>query len=102
MTRTKKRAPKGKEIILPAIVGPVTVAFKHEGSVDDIPVGPVIVTDGTAFDNWCAANGVEMLKSGGRLIPWGAKPEGEHRLGWLSIRDARKIAAHYGVELEEH
>lgn len=65
-------SPKTREP-LPVVTAPVTVSFKHEDSIDGMPLGPVGVTS----------------------------PTNHHDLGWATRHVALTIAAHYGVTLSE-
>lgn len=63
--------------------GDVTVLrFKHESEARDVPIGPLFADDWKPFGT----------------VEW---PDGTTSPAWFSIRDARKIAADFGVALEE-
>lgn len=86
---------------LPSIPGPVTISFKDEYD-DRGPVGPVIVTDVDAFNADCRAKDITPGPTPAETIrPFGTTIAGEHNLGWLPLRDAKRIAKHYGVTLDE-
>ncbi len=88
---------RSRTVTLPEISGLVTVSFKHEGETRGMAVGPVIVVDHKPYDAWLKAN----VAPGSIGIPFGAKPDGFHALGWMTKRQALKVAEHYGVTLEE-
>jgi hypothetical protein len=89
---------------LPEVVGERTVSFKHEGSDHGVVFGPVRVTERARYDAWLKAHGSPYTNGRGEtryLVPYGAKPDGLHDLGWMTKQQAAEVAAHYGVALEE-
>ena len=89
---------------LPEIAGPVTVSFKHESSIHGMAIGPVVVTASAPYEAWLKVHGLPHTNGRGEtryLVPFGAKPEGRHDLGWNTKTVAQEVASHYGVALEE-
>jgi hypothetical protein len=89
-------SPKVRTQALPEITGPVTVSFKHEDEVHGVAVGPVIVIAIEPYEAW-----VKEHADARGFLPYGAKPEGCHDLGWNTKGVAHAVAAHYGVALKE-
>jgi hypothetical protein len=80
---------------LPKVSGRVSVSFKSEDEQHGQVVGPVVVYDHEVYDK-----DPEAAK-GGLGVPFGYTPQGMHQLGWQKLSVARRVAKHYGVELEE-
>lgn len=80
----------------------VVVSFKYKGMDSLGQHGPVIVIDVAAFKESCLALGIkphrDILCTS---VPFRSpRPTGEYDMGWLPRSEAVKVAAHYGVKLE--
>ena len=85
----------GRKKSWPDGAGPWSVSFKHEDEDSGMAIGPVTVVDHSLYDAWAKVHAT------GLGIPFGSKPPGLHNLGWNTLADARRVAAHYGVTLKE-
>lgn len=97
------KAKAKAKVSLPVITGTVSVSFKHEGESRGMAFGPVVVIAVETNKAWLEEHGTPLAGKYGVIwsYPFGATPEGQFDLGWMTKRDALKVAAHYGVVLGE-
>lgn len=103
--RTDERLRKSIKVtaalrMLPKVGERVSVSFKSEDEQRGQAVGPVTVVDHEVYDQDELVVKAQTEKRLG--LPFGYKPQGQHELGWLTLARARRVAQHYGVELEEY
>lgn len=97
-------SPEARTRPLPEVEGVLTISFKHEDSYHGMAIGPVFVTVQETYDAWLKAHGAAHTNGRGEtryLVPFGAKPDGRHDLGWMTKQQALEVADHYGVTLED-
>lgn len=92
-----KRTAVGRQ--LPKVGEHVSVSFKSEDEQRGQAVGPVTVIDHEVYDKDFVV--AKSRDDGSMGVPFGYVPQGQHQLGWHPLSMARKVARHYGVELEE-
>lgn len=68
------------------------VTWKHEGTVEGQPVGPCVV------DDLAAAEADPLCQGFG--MPYGYKPAWRDDRGWMTLAQARVVAAEHGVTLQ--
>lgn len=70
---------------------------KASWKTEDDEFGPMALTHQEVYD----ADPVSVARKGQLGVPYGYQPQGQQKLPWMHVTEARRIAADLGVELWE-